>query len=63
MTEKYTEDWREAVAAAYLAGQKVEDIAKEFGCSLGQPAWCARRAGQRLRMAGAKWTRRKEREK
>ncbi len=59
MTEKYTEEWRERVAAAYLAGQKVKDIAKEFGCNATQPAWYARRAGQRLRLAGAKWRRKR----
>ena len=60
MTEKYTEEWRERVAAAYIAGQKVEDIAQEFGCNATLPAYYARRAGQRLRLAGAKWTRRQK---
>lgn len=58
--DRYTEEWRLAVAHAYIAGTPVKEISERFGVSMSYPATLARRCGARLRGAGATWRRRAE---
>ena len=57
--EHGSEEWKDAVVNAYRDhATRIEDIAKHFGCSTGQPSTLAKRARKRgddVKLRGKGW--------